>query len=60
MTKIIAEIGINHNGNFFISKELIDVAARSGVNGVKFQYRNLSRAYYKKKMKLVMRYYPLK
>ena len=49
MTKIIAEIGINHNGNFFISKELIDAAARSGVNSVKFQYRNLSRVYYKKK-----------
>ena len=49
MTKIIAEIGINHNGNFFISKKLIDAAARSGVNAVKFQYRNLSRVYYKKK-----------
>ena len=49
MIKIIAEIGINHNGNFFNSKRLIDAAARSGVNAVKFQYRNLSRSYYKNK-----------
>jgi sialic acid synthase SpsE len=49
MTEIIAEIRINYNGNFLISKKLIDAAARSGVNAVKLQYRNLIRIYYKKK-----------
>jgi N-acetylneuraminate synthase len=38
-TYIVAEIGINHNGSLEIAKEMIDVAARSGVNAVKFQKR---------------------
>ncbi len=36
-TYIIAEIGINHNGDINIAKELIESAARSGVDAVKFQ-----------------------
>jgi N-acetylneuraminate synthase len=39
-TYIIAEIGINHNGNIDIAKKLIDIAAVSGCNAVKFQKRN--------------------
>ncbi len=37
---IIAEIGINHNGNLEIAKDLIDVASAAGCNYVKFQKRN--------------------
>lgn len=36
-TYIIAEIGINHRGDVGVAKELIDSAARSGVDAVKFQ-----------------------
>ena len=35
--KIIAEIGINHNGNIKIAKKLIDFAKKAGANCVKFQ-----------------------
>ena len=38
--KIIAEIGINHNGDIEIAKQLIDVAVISGCDFVKFQKRN--------------------
>ena len=40
-TKVIAEIGINHNGSSKICKRLIHQAHESGSWGVKFQYRNL-------------------
>jgi N-acetylneuraminate synthase len=36
---MVAEIGINHNGDVEIAKTLIDVAARNGMNAVKFQKR---------------------
>jgi N-acetylneuraminate synthase len=36
---IIAEIGINHNGDLNIAKKLIDAAALAGCDGVKFQKR---------------------
>ena len=36
---IIAEIGINHNGNLEIAKQLIDAAVNAGCNAVKFQKR---------------------
>ena len=39
-TKVIAEIGINHNGCIDTAKKLIDVAAISGCDYVKFQKRN--------------------
>ena len=42
MTEIIAEIGINHNGDLEIVKKLIDVAAAAGCDYVKFQKRNLT------------------
>lgn len=38
-TYIIAEIGINHNGDLDIAKEIIDAAVRAGVDAVKFQKR---------------------
>jgi len=34
---IIAEIGINHNGDMKIAKKMIDEAKEAGVNAVKFQ-----------------------
>lgn len=36
-TLIIAEAGVNHNGNMDLAKKLIDVAANSGADFVKFQ-----------------------
>lgn len=39
-TFIIAEIGINHNGDINIAKKLIDVAIEAGCDAVKFQKRN--------------------
>ena len=42
---IIAEIGINHNGDMSICKELIDAAVNSGCNAVKFQKRDIDQVY---------------
>jgi N-acetylneuraminate synthase len=39
-TYIIAEIGINHNGDLNIAKRLIDIAAAAGCDAVKFQKRD--------------------
>src|SRR5512137_2137912 len=38
-TYIIAEIGINHNGDLDICKQMIDAAVHAGVDAVKFQKR---------------------
>jgi N-acetylneuraminate synthase len=38
-TYVIAEIGLNHNGDVDIAKRLIDVAADAGADAVKFQKR---------------------
>jgi N-acetylneuraminate synthase len=38
-TNVIAEIGINHNGDVSIAKKLIDVASMAGCDYVKFQKR---------------------
>jgi len=43
--KVIAEIGINHNGNLNEALSLIESSSSSGCYGIKFQYRNLKRAY---------------
>ena len=42
---VIAEIGINHNGDIDITKKLIDVAVTSGCNAVKFQKRTVEIVY---------------
>ena len=34
---IIAEAGVNHNGEFAIAKQLIDAAAETGADAIKFQ-----------------------
>ncbi|HEY0247397.1 MAG TPA: N-acetylneuraminate synthase family protein, partial [Gryllotalpicola sp.] len=36
---VIGEIGLNHNGDVEIAKQLIDVAADAGAQAVKFQKR---------------------
>ncbi len=42
---IIAEVGINHNGDMSICKELIDIAVENGCDAVKFQKRDLDQVY---------------
>ena len=44
---IIAEIGINHNGDMGICKRLIDIASNSGCDAVKFQKRDIDLTYSK-------------
>ena len=41
----IAEIGINHNGDMEVCKQLIDVAIKAGCNAVKFQKRDIDTVY---------------
>ena len=41
----IAEVGINHNGDIEICKNLIDVAAEAGCDAVKFQKRDIDQVY---------------
>ena len=42
---IIAEIGINHNGDVDIAKQLIDGAKAAGADAVKFQKRTINLVY---------------
>ena len=44
---IIAEIGINHNGDIAIAKQLIDAASEAGFDAVKFQKRTIEKVYTK-------------
>lgn len=46
-TFIIAEIGINHNGDMDITKQLIDGAVEAGCDAVKFQKRTIETVYTK-------------
>ena len=48
MVFVIAEIGINHNGDIKIVKKLIDIAVFAGCDAVKFQKRNVAKVYSKK------------
>jgi N-acetylneuraminate synthase len=45
---IIAEVGINHNGDIKLAKKLIDVAAQAGCDAVKFQAYKTSHLYSKR------------
>lgn len=42
---VVAEIGINHNGNMEIAKKLIDLAVSAGCDAVKFQKRTVDVVY---------------
>jgi sialic acid synthase SpsE/sugar phosphate isomerase/epimerase len=44
-TFIIAEIGLNHNGDMEIAKKLIDEAVKAKVDSVKFQMRDMNSLY---------------
>ena len=44
---IIAEIGINHNGDLNIAKQLMDLAKRCDCDAVKFQKRTIEKVYSK-------------
>lgn len=45
---VVAEIGANHNKNLSIAKKLIDIAAESGADAVKFQIYSAETLYSKK------------
>ena len=47
MVFITGEIGINHNGELSIAKQLIDVAKKAGCDAVKFQKRTIDKVYSK-------------
>ena len=44
---VIAEIGINHNGDVNLAKKLIDIASEAGCDAVKFQKRDINLVYAK-------------
>lgn len=48
MIKLVAEIGINHNGDLNIAKKLIDMAVRCNCDFVKFQKRTINTVYSEK------------
>jgi len=43
--KIIAEIGINHNGDIDLAKKMIDIAVEAKADIVKFQKRTIDKVY---------------
>jgi N-acetylneuraminate synthase len=47
---IIAEIGINHNGDMSLAKELINKAKNANCNAVKFQKRDIESVYTKEEL----------
>jgi N-acetylneuraminate synthase len=47
---IIAEVGINHNGDIDIAKKLIDGAVLAGCDAVKFQKRTVDKIYTKEEL----------
>lgn len=52
MVFIVAEIGINHNGNINFAKKLIDLAVNAGCDAVKFQKRTVNKVYSKEMLDL--------
>ena len=48
MTKLISEIGINHDGDYEKGKKLIDLAVDTKAWGIKFQYRDLKNYFSRK------------
>lgn len=47
---IIAEIGINHNGQVSLAKKMIDIAVTTGCDAVKFQKRTVDVVYTKEEL----------
>jgi N-acetylneuraminate synthase len=50
VVKIIAEIGINHNGDINVAKNLILIAKKCGCDVVKFQKRTIDIVYSKEEL----------
>ena len=50
-TFIISEIGINHNGDLKIAKEMIDASIQAGADAVKFQKRDIEIVYSDEQLK---------
>ena len=50
MTYVIAEVGINHNGDMGLAKHLIEKANEAGCNAVKFQKRTVEEVYSKEEL----------
>jgi len=48
--EVVAEIGINHNGDLDTTKKLIDVAVSAGCDYVKFQKRTIDLVYSKEEL----------
>ena len=44
---VIAEIGINHNGDMNLAKKMIDNSVDAGADAVKFQKRDINLVYSK-------------
>ena len=42
---VVAELGINHNGDLLLAKRLIDAAKEAGADAVKFQKRTIDIIY---------------
>ncbi len=42
---VLAEVGINHNGDLAVAKRLVDAAVAGGADAVKFQKRKLNETY---------------
>lgn len=49
--KIIAEAGVNHNGDLGLAKEMIEIAAEAGANMIKFQSFSVSESVSKSSQK---------
>ena len=47
-TYVISEIGINHNGDLGLARELIKASAEAGADAVKFQKRTIELVYSEK------------
>lgn len=45
MVELIAEIGINHNGDLDLAKQMVEKAANAGFDSVKFQKRDINKVY---------------
>ena len=50
MTYVIAEIGINHNGDMDLAKELIYDSFHAGCDAVKLQKRDIESVYTKEEL----------
>ena len=47
---VVAEIGINHNGNIDLAKKLITASSFAGADAVKFQKRTIEIVYSKEEL----------